>query len=105
MAVFRDELTNLFSHDEDAARLNKSVYTLGEFLVREAEEYSPALYERKAYLHGKCHHCAIMGTDSEKHLLREMGVELEVIRSSCCGGRFFWFRGRTLRCIDGLRRT
>lgn len=85
VAAFRDELTNLLPHDEDAARLNKNVHTLGEFLAREAEDYSPPTYERKAYMHGHCHHRAIMGTDSEKHLLRKMGMDLEVIRSTCCG--------------------
>src|SRR5262249_8042005 len=41
VAVFRDELGNLFPNDEDARRLSQRVYLLSEFLAHEVEEYQP----------------------------------------------------------------
>jgi hypothetical protein len=32
-AIFRDELNNLFPHDEDAKRLHHQMFTLSEFLT------------------------------------------------------------------------
>ena len=55
VAVFRDELGNLFPHREDAKRLKKQVFTLAEFLEKKA-----------CGLQGHCHHKAIMKLDCEK---------------------------------------
>ncbi|HEV2125502.1 MAG TPA: FAD-linked oxidase C-terminal domain-containing protein, partial [Chloroflexota bacterium] len=63
VAVFRDELTNLFPHDQDAARLSQQTFTLGEFLMTRAEDYQPPKLTRKAVFHGHCHQKAIMGVD------------------------------------------
>ena len=86
VAAFRDELPNLFPHDEDARRLSQTVYTLGEFLENEADDYKPPSLNRTALVHGHCHHKSIMGADSEKDLLRQMGLDFDdFVPASCCG--------------------
>ncbi len=86
VAAFRDELPNLFPDDEDARRLSQNVYTLGEFLENEADDYEPPSLNREALVHGHCHHKSIMGADSEKSLLRQMGLDFDdFVPASCCG--------------------
>jgi Fe-S oxidoreductase len=87
-AVFRDELTNLFPNDEDARRLNGQTYILSEFL--EKEDYQPPKLERKAVVHGHCHHKAIMGMNDEEKMLAKLGLEFEVLDSGCCGLAGSW---------------
>ncbi|NTU78016.1 MAG: FAD-binding oxidoreductase, partial [Chloroflexales bacterium] len=92
-AVFRDELGNLFPHDEDARRLSRQTYTLGEFLAREG--YAPPQLHARAVVHGHCHHKAILGMDHEEAVLGGMGLSVEVLDSGCCGmaGSFGFERG------------
>jgi Fe-S oxidoreductase len=85
VAVFRDELLNLFPRDEDAKRLAKQTHHLSEFLSREAAHVRLPKLERKALLHGHCQHKAIMKLTDEEQLLRKLGLELEVPDSGCCG--------------------
>lgn len=85
ISVFRDELINLFPHDEDAKRLNTQVFTLGEFLADKVRNYDPPRLERKALLHGHCHHKAIMHTDHEHTILAKLGLDYKELDSGCCG--------------------
>jgi Fe-S oxidoreductase len=84
VAVFRDELGNLFPNDEDAKRLRKQTFTLAEFLTREAPEFAPRI-SRKAIVHRHCHHQAIMKFDADEKLMKKMGLDFEVLDSGCCG--------------------
>ncbi len=85
VAVFRDELRNLFPDDADAERLTRQTYTLAEFLDKKATHYRlPKMY-RKAILHGHCHHKAVMKLTSEQRILKAMGLEVETLDSGCCG--------------------
>ncbi|HEX5431996.1 MAG TPA: FAD-binding and (Fe-S)-binding domain-containing protein [Bryobacteraceae bacterium] len=85
VAVFRDELIDLFPHDEDAKRLHQQTFTLAEFLEKKAPEYLVPGLSRKAMLHGHCHQKAIMGLDHEENVLRKMGVQVDVLDDGCCG--------------------
>jgi len=85
VAVFRDELGNLFPNDEDARRLSQRVYLLSEFLVHAAEEYQPPQLQRQAIVHGHCHHKAIMGMDAETQVLSKLGLDCQVLDAGCCG--------------------
>jgi Fe-S oxidoreductase len=85
VAVFRDELTNLFPHDEDAKRLRQQTYLLSEFLNRQAGDYRPPQLRGKALVHGHCHHKAVMKMDDEVKCLEKLGLDLHVIDSGCCG--------------------
>lgn len=85
VAVFRDELLNLFPHDEDARRLSAQVFTLGEFLAGQLPDYQPPQLKRKAVLHGHCHHKSIMHMDHEKDILARAGIDYSELDSGCCG--------------------
>lgn len=106
-AVFRDELTNLFPHDEDAKRLKTQTFTLSEFLTRYAPAYPyNQLLGRKALVHLHCHHRAIMKTEAETELLRKLGLEIEIPEPGCCGmaGAFGFENGKpydvSIQCAE-----
>ncbi|HJT57716.1 MAG TPA: heterodisulfide reductase-related iron-sulfur binding cluster, partial [Ktedonobacteraceae bacterium] len=85
VSVFRDELINLFPNDEDAKRLSKQAFLLSEFLNKKAEHYTPPKLNRKAVVHGHCHHKAIMRMNDEQALLSQVGLDFHVLDSGCCG--------------------
>ncbi|HEV8581416.1 MAG TPA: FAD-linked oxidase C-terminal domain-containing protein [Thermoanaerobaculia bacterium] len=85
VAVFRDELVNLFPEDEDAQRLSRQTFLLSEFLVQEKERFSLPQLRRKAILHGHCHEKAVLRFGDTEKVLRGLGLDLEVLDSGCCG--------------------
>lgn len=84
VAVFRDEMLNLFPDDAEAAALAKQTFMFSEFLVRQAR-YTPPRLQARAVVHGHCHQKAIVGMADEVALLNAMGVEHELLDSGCCG--------------------
>jgi FAD/FMN-containing dehydrogenase/Fe-S oxidoreductase len=85
LAVFRDELVNLWPEDEDAKRLSHQAVLLSEFLRDRLPGYRPPTWNRRVMLHGHCHHKAIATLDAEESLLRKMGADVEALDSGCCG--------------------
>jgi FAD/FMN-containing dehydrogenase/Fe-S oxidoreductase len=85
VAVFRDELTNLFPHDERARRLKKQTFVLSEFLEREAKHFKLPQLQRSAIVHMHCHHKAILRTGPEEAILMKLGLDYKVVDSGCCG--------------------
>jgi Fe-S oxidoreductase len=87
VAVFRDELPNLFPDDDRARRLSRQTHLLSEFLAHEANGYHPPRLAggRKALVHGHCHHKALIGMAAEDMLLRQLGLDYHVLDSGCCG--------------------
>jgi FAD/FMN-containing dehydrogenase/Fe-S oxidoreductase len=83
VAVFRDELVNLFPEDEAARRLSAQTFTFAEFLVREG--FAPPRVSCQVIVHGHCHHHSVMGMDADRALLRELGVDFQILDSGCCG--------------------
>jgi Fe-S oxidoreductase len=83
IAVFRDELMNLFPDDADARALSRQSYLLSELLVQ--ADYHPPRLRGKALFHGHCQQKALMGTTADEKLLRQVGLDLEVPDSGCCG--------------------
>ncbi len=94
-AVFRNELTAMLPDDEDAKRLARQTYTLGEFLAREAEDWDMPRLERKALVHLHCHQRATSDTDCDCAVLDRLGLDYEVLDDGCCGlaGSFGYERG------------
>jgi len=85
VAVFRDELTNLFPTDKDALRLKTQTFTLAEFLQKKAPQFRPPEIAHEALVHGHCHQKAIMKMDAEKDLFKKMKLNFRIIDSGCCG--------------------
>lgn len=85
VAVFRDELVNLFPNREDAKRLQQQVFTLAEFLDKKAPDFKVPVLKSKAMVHGHCHHKAVMKMKSDEKLLEKIGLDHEVLDAGCCG--------------------
>ncbi len=83
--VFRDELIDLLPNVQNAKRLNRQTFTLAEFLREHAPHYKPPQLQRKAVVHGHCHHKAVIGLQHEEQLLKDMGLNLELPDDGCCG--------------------
>jgi FAD/FMN-containing dehydrogenase/Fe-S oxidoreductase len=88
LAVFKDELTGMLPHDDDAQRLARCAMHFSEFF----EKYDIAVpgLERRALVWGHCHHKATGGMDPEHKLLERMGLEIEPVSGGCCGLAGSW---------------
>jgi FAD/FMN-containing dehydrogenase/Fe-S oxidoreductase len=82
-SVFQDELLNFFPLDERAQALARQTFLLSEFL--EAQHVPLPRFERKALLHGHCHHKSIRKMTAEESLLRRLGVDFQSPAPGCCG--------------------
>jgi Fe-S oxidoreductase len=106
VAVFRDELVNLFPDDGDAQRLRKQSYTLSEYLQK--IDWQPPKLEGRALVQAHCHHQSVMGFDDEQALLEKLGLDVEVLQSGCCGmaGSFGYEAGDkydvSMRCAEDV---
>jgi FAD/FMN-containing dehydrogenase/Fe-S oxidoreductase len=101
IAVFRDELLNLFPNDVDAQRLARQTYTLAEFLEKCAPNWNwkiPKLHAR-AIAQAHCHHQAVMKFRDEMSVLQKLGLDVENPDSGCCGmaGSFGYESGERYR--------
>jgi Fe-S oxidoreductase len=85
LSVFRDELTNLLPHDEDARRLAQQTFTLAELLVEQTSGYRPPRLPGRALVHGHCHQKAIVGMDADLALLERTGLRADLVDAGCCG--------------------
>jgi Fe-S oxidoreductase len=85
IAVFRDEMTNLFPDDEDAKRLRDRSFLISEFFETMLDGYQPPQLKRKAIIHGHCHQKAIVGMAHEKSIFSKLGLDYEILDSGCCG--------------------
>ncbi len=86
-AVFRSDAAELLG-SEDAKLLASRTRTLAEAL-KEADWPPDGMLTGDAAAHAvaqvHCHQHAIMGFDADTELLRQCGVELDVLDSGCCG--------------------
>jgi FAD/FMN-containing dehydrogenase/Fe-S oxidoreductase len=88
LAVFKDELTGMLPHDDDAQRLARNAFHFPEFV--EAHGLEVPRLERRALLWGHCHHKATGGMDGEQQLLERMGVDVHQVTGGCCGLAGSW---------------
>jgi FAD/FMN-containing dehydrogenase/Fe-S oxidoreductase len=84
-SVFREELMNLFPHDENAKRLKKQTFLLAQFLMHKAVDLDLPKLSTKALVHAHCHHKAIFKIDDDKALLKKMGIDYDLPETGCCG--------------------
>jgi Fe-S oxidoreductase len=85
IAVFRDELPNLFPHDDDAHRLARQTFTVAQALAHLVPDWEPPRLDGHALVQVHCHQGAVFGHDAERDLLERAGLSLEVPDSGCCG--------------------
>jgi FAD/FMN-containing dehydrogenase/Fe-S oxidoreductase len=85
VAVFRDELTEMFPENQDAKRLHDQTYILSEFLNKKAKHWQPPKLKRKALVQIHCHHHSVLHPDDEWDVLTRMGVDYEQPYKGCCG--------------------
>jgi FAD/FMN-containing dehydrogenase/Fe-S oxidoreductase len=85
VSVFRDELHQLFPNREEAGRLRGLTFTLAEYLMQHAPDFRPPKMERRALLHGHCHHKAVMKLTQEELLYQRMGLLVDKPDTGCCG--------------------
>ena len=83
VAVFRDELSNLFPHDADAKRLTRQTFTLAEYLLDIG--YVPNRLHVKAIVQTHCNHKAVMDIDADRVLLDQIGLDYQFLDAGCCG--------------------
>jgi FAD/FMN-containing dehydrogenase/Fe-S oxidoreductase len=84
-AVFRSDLPELLYGDEDAHRLSKQTYTLGEVLADKAPDWQPPHIDAEAVVQQHCHQHAILGYSHDRQLLVDAGIDPDVLDAGCCG--------------------
>ena len=86
-------------HDEHARRLVGQTFLLDELLERYAGDWRPPELKRKALVHGHCHQEALIGLDGQRKLLSRAALDVEVLKSGCCGmaGSFGYLAGDPYR--------
>jgi Fe-S oxidoreductase len=82
-SVFRDDMRGLMPDSNSALSLMQQTFTLAEFLEKNGCRL-PRL-ERKAIVHGHCHHKAIMRLKEEKQVMGRVGLDYRLLESGCCG--------------------
>ncbi len=88
LAVFKDELTGMLPHDDDARRLAGNAMHFAEFFERHDVPVPPL--SGKALVWGHCHHKATGGMEAEHAVLARMGLEVEPAGGGCCGLAGSW---------------
>ncbi len=91
--------------DRDVQRLREQTVTLAELLRDHTGGWQPPQAGGQAIAQTHCHQHAIMGYDADRELLRDAGVDLQVLDSGCCGlaGNFGFEAGHydvSLACAE-----
>jgi Fe-S oxidoreductase len=97
VAVFRDELPNLFPDDPAVESVSASLRTLAEFVDEHQDTFrARGQLDRPAIVQTHCHQHAVMGFDADLRVMERAGLEVERPNPGCCGmaGSFGFERGR-----------
>jgi FAD/FMN-containing dehydrogenase/Fe-S oxidoreductase len=94
-AVFRSDVAELFPDDSDVARLKQQTVTLAEVLTEHTPDWAPPRLERRVHVQTHCHQHAVLGYHADEKLMRQAGLDVEVLDSGCCGlaGNFGFEKG------------
>jgi FAD/FMN-containing dehydrogenase/Fe-S oxidoreductase len=85
VSVFREELPNLFPHNEQALRLSGQIFMLSEFMQGNEDRFRLPALDRRATVHGHCHHKSVLTMDAEQEVMHKLGLDFELLDSGCCG--------------------
>lgn len=83
VAVFRDELVQMYPDDPGARALADATMMLGEFLTE--VDYDFPTVDRRALVHGHCHHKGALGMEGQNAALDALGLDWEELDAGCCG--------------------
>jgi FAD/FMN-containing dehydrogenase/Fe-S oxidoreductase len=88
-AVFRSDGPELLPEDADVARLRDQTVTLAELLHQRTPGWRPPRLDAAgrvpALAQVHCHQHAVLGWDAESAVLTDVGVDVEIMDSGCCG--------------------
>jgi FAD/FMN-containing dehydrogenase/Fe-S oxidoreductase len=84
-AVFRSDARELMPGNRDVQRLRQQTVTLAELLRDHTDGWQPPQLGGKVIAQTHCHQHAVMGYGPDQALLRDAGVDLDVLDSGCCG--------------------
>jgi Fe-S oxidoreductase len=65
--------------------LSRQTFLLSEFLETHAKHLPLPHLNRKALLHGHCHHKSLMKMTAEEAVLRRLGIDFHSPAPGCCG--------------------
>ncbi len=85
VATLRDELPMMFPDDRDARRLSQQTFTLSEFIRAYEDDFELPRVERRALVHGHCHHKSVLDWEAEQEVLEGIGLEVREPDTGCCG--------------------
>jgi Fe-S oxidoreductase len=83
LSVFRDELPNLLPGDPRASRLAREAVSLTELIQAKGLRIPPLA--KRVMVQPHCHESSVIGLGSLRHVLKEMGMEAQVLDGGCCG--------------------
>jgi FAD/FMN-containing dehydrogenase/Fe-S oxidoreductase len=94
-AVFRSDARELLPSDVGVRRVAERTVTLAELLRSHTDGWQPPHVDRAAVAQTHCHQHAVLGYDDDAALLRDAGVDLDVLDAGCCGlaGNFGFEQG------------
>jgi Fe-S oxidoreductase len=88
LAVFKEELSSMLPHDDDANRLARNAYHFPEFF--ETFDIEVPKLHGKALLWTHCHQLATGGSQAGQQVLERMGLDAESVSGGCCGLAGSW---------------
>jgi Fe-S oxidoreductase len=103
LSVFKHELPMMLPRHEQARRLERQSYLLGDFLLQRAPGLALTPLRRKALVHLHCHQKSVLGTQAFHEWLRRLELEVDEPDTGCCGmAGSFGFEARkyevSMRC-------
>jgi FAD/FMN-containing dehydrogenase/Fe-S oxidoreductase len=96
VAVFRDELPNLFPDDPATRDVAAGTRTFAEFMDDHPQAVPESATGRHALVQTHCHQHAVLGFEADLRVMARGGLDVERPNPGCCGmaGGFGFERGR-----------
>lgn len=85
VAVFRDELPDLFPRDRTARKLKENAFLFSEFLERHCKDFNLPKVRQPALVQMHCHQYAVLDAEAERKVMDRLALDYEVMPSGCCG--------------------
>ncbi len=85
VSAFRDELPGLFLGNEHAERLARQTLFFTEFLDQHVPHEQLGRTSGSALVQLHCHHHAVLAPEAEQHVLDQLGLDYQIMKSGCCG--------------------